>query len=72
MLKIQSTAFPPERKENFIKEGGLYFQDKQTETLKEAKKIIKKPKDEVRNACIFFWEIVIGLACLYLVVTHLI
>lgn len=72
MLRIQSTVLPPERKENFIKDGGLYFKDKQTETLKEANKIIKKPKDEVRNACIFFWEIIIGLVCLYLVATHLI
>lgn len=76
MLKIQHTEYPVGREPlhkpdaNKIKEGGLWYCDKQAELVNEAKELVKpKRKDELKEFCIIFWQIVVVAVCLYIVVS---
>lgn len=42
--KIQSTVYPPSRLKNEIREGGLWYSEKQNQLLDSAKRIVAKPR----------------------------
>lgn len=76
MLKVHHTEYPEGREpkaKNQIKKGGLWYQDEQDELLSQAKRVLEKPKrkDEVREFAIIFWEIVVALVCLYIVISKI-
>jgi len=66
--RIQSTAYPPSRLTNEIREGGLWYSEKQNELLLSANKIIAKPKTSmdklkgmtVKQGSVIFWIIAFG------------
>lgn len=71
MVKTQSTEYPPSRKHegiaaNTIREGGLYYADKQKELLEKSKEILnrsfetpRKRKDEFKEFALRFWAVVV-------------
>lgn len=76
MLRIDHTVYPPGREPvatNEIREGGLWYRNEQERLLVEAKKVIGKQnrKNEVRDLCIIFWEIVVVLIALYIVISKI-
>lgn len=81
MLKVQSTVYPPSRNgganpaQNTIREGGLYYKDKQEELAREAQTILNanpvKRRDQVKEFAKIFWivfgVIVVGVLGIVLV-----
>lgn len=72
-LKIQHTEYPAGREpqvSNTIKDGGLWHSERQDQLLNQARFLVQVPepkvkrKDEVRDACILFWQVVVVIAVL--------
>lgn len=70
MLKVQSTVYPPSRNGganpslNTIREGGLWYSDKQNELEREAQTILNCPlapkrKYEFKEFAKIFWIVVV-------------